>query len=83
MSAAIQASLQNLNKAVQHLETAVVSVQSKKTKPAKSTPQDDLFAVMTGGKSATNGNNLNVRQIADRLDVAINQVEKILKEGRA
>jgi len=83
VSAAIKASLQKLNNAVYKLESAVQSVETKKSKPAKSTAQDDLFSAISGNKpAANNGNNLNVRQLAARLDTAINQVEQILKEGR-
>ncbi len=82
MSNAIRASLQKLNNAVQHLETAVVSVDSRKAKSGKSAPQDDLFSTASSAKGPSNVNNLNVRQLAGRLDAAINQVEQILKEGR-
>lgn len=79
MSAAIKASLHKLNSAVQKLETAVVSVETRKSRAVKAVPQDDLFA--PSRPSSNNVNNLNVRQLAQRLDTAINQVEKILKEG--
>ena len=86
MSNAIQASLQKLNNAVQNLESAVVSIDARKAaKPAKASVgagQEDLFSAGGSGKAAGNANNLNVRQLAGRLDAAINQVEKILKEGR-
>jgi hypothetical protein len=82
VSAAIRASLQKLNSAVQKLETSVVSVQTRKPKPGRGTPQDDLFSAGAAAQSASNVNNLNVRQLAARLDTAIDQVEKILKEGR-
>lgn len=84
MSSAIQASLQKLNNAVQHLESAVVSIDAKKSRAPKTAagPQDDLFSTAPAGKAAGNANNLNVRQLAGRLDAAINQVEQILKEGR-
>lgn len=85
MSAAIQASLHKLNNAVQKLETSVVSIETRqKAKPARgaSVPQNDLFSAAVPDSPAGAPNNLNVRQLAARLDTAIHQVEKILKEGR-
>ncbi len=88
MSAAIQASLNKLNNAVQKLESSVVSFETKqKARPAKArtTAQDDLFSASAGPIPASPAgapNNLNVRQLAARLDTAIQQVETILKEGR-
>lgn len=81
MSVAIQSSLQKLNSAVQKLETAVHSVDMKKSRTVKGAvvAQDDLFASPSAPR---NPNNLNVRQLAARLDTAIHQVEKILTEGR-
>lgn len=84
VSAAIQSSLQKLNKAVEKLETAVVSIDSKKAKAGRNAPmpEADLFSAAMPAKQPATANNLNVRQLAQRLDTAIHQVEKILKEGR-
>lgn len=85
MSVAIQSSLHKLNSAVQKLETAVHSLDAKKAKaPAKGAviAQDDLFAAPSAPRNDSNPNNLNVRQLAARLDTAIHQVEKILTGGR-
>lgn len=86
MSAAIRSSLQKLNSAVGKLEGALATVQAgKKAIPAKPAGQSqtDLFSTMTSGKNPSNANSLNVRMLASRLDNAIQQVEQILKEGRA
>lgn len=86
MSAGIKASLQKLNSAISKLEGNLVQVQAnKKAIPAKPAgqPQADLFSTMTAGKNPSNANSLNVRMLANRLDNAIQQVEQILKEGRA
>lgn len=86
MSAGIKASLQKLNSAVSKLEGSLAQVQaSKKAIPAKPAGQSqaDLFSTMTAGKNPSNVNSLNVRMLANRLDNAIQQVEQILKEGRA
>ena len=86
MSAGIKTSLQKLNSAVGKLEGALATVQAnKKAIPAKPVgqPQNDLFSTMTANKNPSNVNSLNVRMLATRLDNAINQVEQILKEGRA
>jgi hypothetical protein len=83
VSAAIKASLQRLNSAVSKLEGSLATVQAnKKAIPAKPAgkPQPDLFSTAAG---PSNMNSLNVRMLASRLDNAINQVEQILKEGRA
>jgi hypothetical protein len=83
VSAAIKASLHKLNSAVSKLEGSLVQVQAKqKAVPAKPAgqPQADLFSASAG---PSNMNSLNVRMLANRLDTAINQVEQILKEGRA
>ncbi len=84
MSAAIHNSLSNLNNAVQKLESAI---ESKKAVAAANKKgginQTDLFASVTAAQqSPSNMNPLNVRMLAKRLDTAIDQVEKILKEGR-
>lgn len=82
MSAAIQSSLQKLNASVQHLERSVVSVQTKaRAKPRAVSSQDDLFAAASNPAPAQMSG-VNVRQLAARLDTAIEQVETILKEGR-
>lgn len=85
MSAAIQTSLTKLNAAVKKLETALdtkkadVSSRQRKASPAET----DLFSAMTSGQNnPSNMNPVNVRMLATRLDNAIDQVEKILKEGR-
>lgn len=83
MSAAIQTSLTKLNAAVKKLETAVDSKKSALSQPKRSSAAEhDLFTAMTGSQNPSNMNPVNVRMLATRLDTAINQVEKILKEGR-
>jgi hypothetical protein len=86
VSVAIQSSLHKLNSAVQKLETAVNSFDAKKAKASVRgavIAQDDLFAAPSAPRNPDNNpNNLNVRQLAARLDTAIHQVEKILTGGR-
>lgn len=85
MSAAIRTSLNKLHSAVQKLEGAV---EAKKTSLAAqrkgNANHPDLFGAVTAGQqgNSSNANAVNVRMIASRLDMAINQVEQILKEGR-
>jgi hypothetical protein len=69
----LQASVQNLEKAVEAKKSAASAVKKGNT------GQPDLFAL----KQQQNQNALNVTAIARRLDTAIHQVEEILKEGRA
>ena len=80
MSAAIKTSLNKLNNAVHKLEQAI---ETKKAAPKKGVPTGDLFGAMTSGPQNQTINPNNVRMLATRLDNAINQVEQILKEGRA
>lgn len=90
MSTAIKTSLNKLTSSLVKLEKAIESKQSVLTAPAASSKkgapadQNDLFGAMTAQQQAStsNINPQNVRMLATRLDNAINQVEKILKEGR-
>ena len=82
---AIHSSLNNLNNAVQKLETALENKKATNAAAAKkgNSAQPDMFASMTAGRSnPSNLNPTNVRMLATRLDNAIDQVEKILKEGQ-
>ncbi|PZO80104.1 MAG: hypothetical protein DI626_11375 [Micavibrio aeruginosavorus] len=84
MSAAIQTSLTKLNAAVKKLETALDTKKADVSRQRKASPAEtDLFSAMTAGQNnPSNMNPVNVRMLATRLDNAIDQVEKILKEGR-
>ena len=70
---------QQINNAVHKLEQAI---EAKKVAPKKGAT-GDLFGAMTAGPQTQTINPNNVRMLATRLDNAINQVEQILKEGRA
>ena len=69
------------------LGSAIDAKQSTlKAPPARKagSAQNDLFSAMTAPQgNPSNLNPQNVRMLATRLDNAINQVEQILKEGRA
>ena len=85
VSASILKSLQKLNSAVEHLESSVQAQAGRmavanRREQKQATPQNDLFSQSA---SSSTINAANVRMIATRLDTAINQVEQILKEGRA
>lgn len=82
---AIHTSLSNLNNAVQKLESALESKKTANAAAARkgNANQPDMFATMTAGRAnPSNMNPANVRMLATRLDNAIDQVEKILKEGQ-
>lgn len=84
MSAAIRSSLGKLNNAVQKLESALESKKAAPRKSAASAPQNDLFAAVPDSPAGPPAlNPANVKMLAKRLDNAIQQVETILKEGRA
>lgn len=82
---AIHSSLNKLNNAVHKLESALENKKAANAAAAKKSnaAQSDMFAAMTAGKTnPSNLNPTNVRMLATRLDHAIDQVEKILKEGQ-
>ena len=77
MSAALQASLKKLDQAVNKLEDVI----DTKTKAAKD-GQTDLFGAMTSSrKSNDNSGSIDTQLLAQKLDSAIEKVEKMLQEG--
>lgn len=77
MTAAIKASLTNLNTALQSLEGSATSIQDNlKRGSKKRAPTSDLFSVPNASS-----NNIDTAALASRLDGAIAKVEKLLKEG--
>lgn len=73
MTAAIKASLTNLNQALQDLESAATHLQNNKK--TKSKGGFDLFSM--------SGNDVDTRALASRLDGAIAKVEKLLRDEEA
>ena len=83
MSASIQNSIHKLASAVVKLEKAIEIKQAAPAKKAAA-PQNDLFSAASAPQNSSSTLNANnVRMLATRLDTAIQQVETILKEGRA
>jgi hypothetical protein len=74
----IQQALSKLSRAIGHLESSVHHVeQSMKGQ------QRDMFAAAPVHPSAVaNNNSVDTELVASRLDGAIAQIEKVLKEGR-
>lgn len=79
MTAAIKASLSNLDKALQSLEKSAVDMQDKQKNSKKSSGLD-LFSV---APAATASNDVDAKALASRLDGAIAKVERLLREGEA
>ena len=78
MTAAIKASLANLNTALESLEKSATEAQANQNKPArKGAGQSDLFAVPSSSESS----DVDAKALASRLDGAIAKVEKLLREG--
>jgi len=74
VTAAIKASLTNLNSALRGLEVAAEQAKEKK----KSAPKGgmDLFSMPQASNS-----DVDAKALASRLDGAIAKVEKLLREG--
>lgn len=78
MTAAIKASLSNLDKALQSLEKSAVDMQDKQKSTRKPSGLD-LFSAAP----ATASNDVDAKALASRLDGAIAKVERLLREGEA
>lgn len=74
MTAAIKTSLNNLNQALETLETTAQQAQEK-TKNRQKSGAPDLFSV------PKSSNDMDAKALASRLDGAIAKVEKLLREG--
>lgn len=79
----LSAALDNMEVAARHAQG---KVQKLRTKAATATPQNDLFAV--AGQGAINGTTGQVEYLtfdptilARKLDLAIEKVEQVLREG--
>jgi hypothetical protein len=75
VTAAIKTSLNNLNQALESLETTAQQAQEK-TKNRQKSGAPDLFSV-----PKTSNNDVDAKALASRLDGAIAKVEKLLREG--
>ena len=76
MTAAIKASLTNLNQAIRKLEVSASQAQDNKKDRV---PQSglDLFSASPSNAS----NDIDAKALASRLDGAIAKVERLLREG--